>query len=132
MDHLAPSEPQAMNHWHHLLRLLLAGLASSSQAEPAIPGRLFLTSSQRLELDRQRHAHPATLAELPAGATSLTLNGEVRRSSGRNMRWINGAADWRAQPRLAISVGDTVHADSGASTSPLGNGRITVTPAHTP
>ena len=121
-----------MNCRRPLLCFLIAGLASSSQGEPASLGRLFFTTSQRVELDRQRQNNPAFLANAPAGASSLTLNGEVRRSSGRRTRWINGEADWDEQPTPSIPVGDTLHPDSGARTSPLGGGRITVMPAHTP
>jgi hypothetical protein len=55
---------------------------------------------------------------------SYTLNGEVRRSSGKNTRWINGEAQTGPTPRGVI--GDTYHPATGERDSLLGGGKIHV------
>ncbi len=65
-----------------LAALLLFGLAPAC-AEPI--GRLFLSPDERAMLERQRN--DAGTASTPAGR--ITLNGLVRRSSGKTTAWIN-------------------------------------------
>lgn len=66
------------------LLLILACPAVNCIAQDNLPGRLFFTPEQRAEIDRQRQT------ARPGGS----LNGEVRRSSGPDTRWINGKVEW--------------------------------------
>ena len=87
-------------------------------------GRLFFTPQQRVALDRQRAQGINTNINVDQHA-SYTLNGEVRRSSGRNTRWINGEAQTGpGAPRGTI--GDTYHPSTGEREKLLGGGKITV------
>lgn len=113
------------------LFLLLAGLLSagaSSQEETL--GRLFFTPTQRATLERQRQQGLNSSQNPPELAGSQTFNGEVRRSDGRNTRWINGEVNWdrpSAAPR--IPVGDTLYPASGEHQSLIGNGQIVIKPS---
>jgi hypothetical protein len=103
---------------------ILATLISCSfpawpQSEPL--GRLFFTPQQRALLDRQRIQGMTSNFDQQA---SYTLNGEVRRSSGKNTRWINGEAQTGPTPRGVI--GDTYHPATGERDSLLGGGKIHV------
>ncbi|HLO63777.1 MAG TPA: hypothetical protein VK165_12535 [Azonexus sp.] len=112
-----------------LLVLALSGLPS--QADNAPLGRLFFDAQQRAYLDQQRQRNP-WFGQQHADDTEagLTFNGEVRSSSGRRTRWINGEADWNnASPAPRVPVGNTYYPESGQSDSPLGGGRIVVQPA---
>ena len=104
----------------HRIALLLAGsLAAWPQSEPL--GRLFFTPQQRSLLDRQRMQGMTSNFDQQA---SYTLNGEVRRSSGKNTRWVNGQAQTGPTPRGVI--GDTYHPATGERESLLGSGRVIV------
>jgi hypothetical protein len=85
-------------------------------------GRLFFTPEQRSTLDRYRQQGNNHFDQ----EASYTLNGEVRRSSGKNTRWINGEAQTGPTPRGVI--GDTYHPATGARDSLLGDGQIIVKP----
>lgn len=99
--------------------LLLIGIFPvGAQSEPL--GRLFFTPQQRAQLDRQRLQGLTTNDDQ---AASYTLNGEVRRSSGNNTRWVNGAA--RSDPAPHGVIGDTYHPATGEQASLLGGGHIT-------
>lgn len=112
-----------------LLLLTLALLSSSTRAQQDTLGRLFFTPQQRAALDRQREQNRNFVPNATDSESSLTINGEVRRSSGRATRWINGEADWNAaQPRPSVPVGDTFHPGTGERESLLGEGRIIVKP----
>jgi hypothetical protein len=104
--------------------LLLATSAASAQNEPL--GRLFMTPQQRAALDRERLLGlNQRQSELDSEA-SYTYNGEVRRSSGKNTRWINGEAQPGAAGSPLIPAGDTFHPATGEHDSVLGDGRIVV------
>ena len=107
-----------MKNWIAAL-LLASALPAWSQSAPL--GRLFFTPEQRIQLDRLRQQ--AMLSNHQQDA-SYTLNGEVRRSSGKNTRWVNGAAQTGPTPHGVI--GDTYHPTTGERESLLGNGRITI------
>ena len=110
-----------------LLLLFLALGQSVAWAQPEPLGRLFLTPQQRAALDRQRQINPNFLANATDADSRLTINGEVRRSSGRSTRWINGEAQWnRSSPAARAPVGDTFHPGTGERQSLLGEGRIIV------
>lgn len=108
--------------------LILAG--STCQADTMPLGRLFFDAQQRARLDQQRERNPwfgqQNANETEAG---LTFNGEVRSSSGRRTRWINGEADWdNRNPAPHVPVGNTYYPESGQSDDLLGSGRVVVRP----
>ena len=106
--------------------LVLATIPTASSATDGL-GRLFTTPQQRAQLDRQRLQNPTLLPTGENGESSLTLNGEVRRSNGRSVRWINGELnDTASAPRIA--VGDTWHPATGEQETLLRGGRIIVRP----
>ena len=109
-----------MKNW--IIALLLAGsLPAWPQSEPL--GRLFFTPQQRSLLDRQRMQGMTSNFDQQA---SYTLNGEVRRSSGKNTRWINGEPQPAAARSPGVPAGDTFHPATGERESVLGDGRIVV------
>lgn len=69
-----------------LASAFLLGFASSAAA--ADLGRLFFTPQQRQDLDRRRQANIQESAVTVN--SSLTVNGQVSRSHGKNTVWING------------------------------------------
>lgn len=115
-----------MNRRLHLLALWL-GLAPAGHAEPL--GRLFFTPAQRAAWDQQRQLQP--VAE-PGAAALLSMDGLVRRSSGRQTTWINGRASTEAAPLPAgvrrLKVGETIDLESGERTDLLKGGRLAVSP----
>ena len=114
----------AMNRLLISLLIALATLPAEAQNEPL--GRLFFTPQQRAALDRERllglNQRPSTLD----GDASYTLNGEVKRSSGKNTRWINGAPSATLMRSPDVPPGETYHPATGERESPLGSGRIIV------
>ena len=117
--------------WLALLALLAAQPPASAEAEAL--GRLFLTPSQRTALDRQRLLNPGFQAKPLDSESSLTINGEVRRSDGRRTRWINGAESRELSPATAgVPVGDTVYPGSGEREGLLRGGRIIIKPGGSP
>jgi len=138
-------------------RLLLLGtlLAAAFSTIPAVAeepasealGRLFFTPERRAALDRQRALNIQESQQIED--PTVTVNGVVRRSSGRDTAWINGApqnaeapgAIWSgslpAQPASVrvtphgettrqMMVGETLYRGSGDVASPLHGGRISV------
>lgn len=131
------------NHLNTFLQTALlvsfATLSSPSWGEPI--GRLFFTPEERANLDRARLTDGVT--GQPGGAPaqqseSLTLNGIVKRSSGKTTVWINKSAqnetgllpDSKKQVRqsrqadfpvlvqktgktVTLKVGQTLNIDSG-------------------
>ena len=98
--------------------LLLCTQPCWPQSEPL--GRLFFTPQQRATLDLQRQQGNTRFDQ----EASYTLNGEVRRSSGKNTRWVNGEARTGPTPRGVI--GDTYHPSTGEQEKLLGSGRILI------
>jgi len=118
-----------MNRFRPVLLLVLACVQSPAWAQTEPLGRLFFTPQQRAALDRQRQTNPNFLANTTEEESSLTINGEVRRSNGRSTRWINGKAQWKSSaPTARVPVGDTFHPSTGERESLLGEGRIVVKP----
>lgn len=117
-----------MNSRHLIILSLVLMLGhNAAQAEPL--GRLFFTPQQRAELDRQRLHNPGISVDTDQQAAQ-TINGEIRRSSGRNTRWINGEVQWNeTRPAPRVPVGDTFHPATGEHESLLGSGKITIRPA---
>jgi len=116
---------------HHLFLLSMLMLAQNlAWAEQEALGRLFFTPQQRAELDRQRLHNPRAIAGGMDQQAAQTINGEIRRSSGRSTRWINGEVQWNeATPTPRVPVGDTFHPGTGEHESLLGGGKITIRPA---
>lgn len=107
-----------------LILALLAAMPPSAIAEGEPLGRLFLTPQQRQELDRQRLQGPSSVQQ-----SSLTVNGEVRSSSGKRTRWINGQADWQnTVPAPRLPIGDGYDPATGERQPLLGDGHIQRTP----
>jgi hypothetical protein len=73
---------------------LAIGSLAAYPADAADLGRLFLTPQQRIELDKRRQAN-AVEAEVVV-ESSVTLNGQVTRSSGKSTVWINGVPQYDA------------------------------------
>jgi hypothetical protein len=71
-----------------LMASLLATCLGAARAEDEAVGRLFFTPERRAALDRQRglNIHEGRVME----GNSLTVNGVIRRSSGKSTVWING------------------------------------------
>lgn len=108
---------------------LLSALPPASAEEEAL-GRLFLTPGQRNALDRQRQLNPGLQANPLDSESSLTINGEIRRSDGRRTRWINGEENQAAGPAATanVPVGDTVYPGTGEREGLLRGGRIIIKP----
>jgi hypothetical protein len=107
--------------------LLIA--APALQADTAPLGRLFFDAQQRTNLDQQRQRNPWFAPRGDDTGAALTVNGEVRSSSGRRLRWINGEADWENASQLPrVPVGNTYYPESGKSEGVLGNGKVLVNP----
>ena len=60
------------------------------------------------------------------GDASYTFNGEVRRSSGKNTRWINGEPQTAGGRGPGVPAGDTYHPATGEHDSLLGGGTIVI------
>lgn len=132
-----------------LLFVLLQFPAASgwSQSEPL--GRLFFTPQQRAVLDRQRQLNlmPNRMGQEDSG--SLTINGVVKRSSGRHTTWVNGIPNTEAEaiPGVLVppdessrgkmkagndrkdpplKVGETYRRDSGEKQDLLNGGEIAI------
>lgn len=127
------------------LSLLGAGLAARADT-PAL-GRLFFTPEKRAALDRQRELNLTQTREANSEGSSLTINGVVRRSSGRSTTWVNGTPinENLVLPGTAINpsknapakveigehqlkIGDSLNQGTGEKDDLLRGGSITVTP----
>lgn len=111
-----------------LLAVLLSLASPPGRAAPPPLGRLFFDAQQRSHLDQQRQRNPAFGQLAPGdGEMGQTLNGEVRSSSGRRTRWINGEADWdNRTPLPRVPVGNTYFPESGQTAPLLEDGQITI------
>lgn len=113
-----------MNSVRLIAFLLFASTAIPSQADQPALGRLFLDPQQRAKLDIQRRRNPGFQPDVEA---SQTINGEVRSSNGRSIRWINGEANWgNTNPAPRIPVGDTFNPSTGEQESLLRDGHILI------
>ena len=114
---------------HRLLpALLLLAAATTSLAQDEPLGRLFMTPQQRSALDRERLLGLSQRQSELDSQASYTFNGEVRRSSGKNTRFINGEAQPGAAGTPGVLPGDTFHPATGERESVLGDGQIIVKP----
>ena len=119
--------------------LAILFLTTATWAQTQELGRLFFTPEKRAALDRQRQLNLSQNRETLSENTPLTLNGIVRRSSGRGTNWVNGSAmeDSTGKRSDAISVktpggnpqlrvGDTLNQTSGEREDLLKGGSISV------
>lgn len=106
------------------LALALAPGCNAQEVGEKTLGRLFFTPQQRSER-AQRGA-----AENAPNEQRQTLDGEVRRSSGKHTHWINGQASHdQAGSTPQLGVGDSYLPRRKVRESLLGDGRIEVRPA---
>lgn len=106
-------------------------------------GRLFLTPQQRQDLDRRRAANIQETAAVIQEST-LTLEGQVSRSSGKTTTWVNAMPQhdtYRSSDptratiqtgedgaKVELKVGQTFDRVRGETRDGLAGGRIKVNP----
>lgn len=137
-----------MNNRHLLLTVALAVISPSLVADETL-GRLFFTPEKRQALDYQRQFNIQERQEAQEDQT-LTIDGVVTRSSGRQTVWVNGSAvsENDASSNVAVTpapkrpghviiqsgesmttsakVGETVRRDTGETADALNGGRVVV------
>lgn len=142
-----------MNTRRLLLAAALAVISPSLVADETL-GRLFFTPEKRQALDYQRQFNIQERQEAQEDPT-LTIDGVVTRSSGRQTVWVNGSAQEeredsqgsvvkpsRSHPGKVIvqsednrsataQVGDTLNRTTGETTELLRGGRIIIKAAPT-
>ena len=117
----------------------LLGLAAGPAASQETLGRLFFTEQQRQDLDRRRQANVQETAVVVE--STVTVNGQVSRSSGRNTTWINGVPQANARrphdparvtlpggegaPSVSLKIGQTLDKVRGEIRDPAAGGGIT-------
>lgn len=137
------------------MMMLCLALLAPLPLEAQELGRLFLTPEQRAALDARRKARiPDKPAAAPvAESPTTTVDGLVRRQSGRSTVWINGLPNPEGtQPdgsRIApigkgrVAVGDAersfelkpgqkLHRGSGEVSDVVGDGSVRIGPAPRP
>lgn len=121
--------------------IVLAGvflLGFASPVAAAELGRLFFTPQQRQDLDRRRQANIQESAVTVN--SSLTVNGQVSRSHGKNTVWINGVPQettrrpldparvvlpaGEGEPSVNVKVGETLDKVRGRVKDPIEDGKI--------
>jgi len=104
-------------------------------------GRLFLTPQQRQDLDRRRAANIQE-AQVVQQESTLTVQGQVSRSSGKTTTWINGVPQHdsytgtdpaqvtmpggEGQPDVTLKIGQTHDNVRGEVRDGLRGGKIEV------
>jgi len=127
--------------------LLAAGLVAGASLLPAAPaaadelGRLFYTPQQRQDLDRRR-ASNVQEKEAVVIESSVTVNGQVARSSGKTTTWVNGVPQYDtysgrdpARVRLedgTLKIGETLDRARGEVKDGLQGGTVRVNPQAPP
>jgi len=105
-------------------------------------GRLFFTEQQRQDLDRRRQANIREAAVVVE--SSVTVNGQVSRSSGRSTTWLNGVPQDNARrpldparvtlpggdgaPSVNLKIGQTLDKIRGEIRDPVAGGTIVTPP----
>ena len=116
----------------------LLGIATGQVAAQENLGRLFFTEQQRQDLDRRRQANIRETAVVVE--STVTVNGQVSRSSGRSTTWINGVPQENSRkpldparvslpggegaPSVNLKIGQTLDKVRGEVRDPLGGGRV--------
>ena len=117
----------------------LLGVATGQVAAQQNLGRLFFTEQERQDLDRRRQANIQESAVVVE--STVTVNGQVSRSSGRSTTWINGVPQESARkpldparvtlpggegaPSVTLKIGQTLDKVRGEIRDPAASGRIT-------
>lgn len=133
-----------------MLATTFLGTGAAMAAEPM--GRLFFTPEKRDTLDRQR-ALNALANQQVAEDPQFTINGQIRRSSGKRTTWINGlpqddnegrggvvarsstkgvdqvTLEASDEPTTTLRVGETFNRGTHETSSALGDGKIVIKPA---
>ena len=123
----------------------LLGITTGQVAAQENLGRLFFTEQQRQDLDRRRQANIREAAVIVE--SSVTVNGQVSRSSGRSTTWLHGVPQDNARkpldparatlpggegaPSVSLKIGQTLDKVRGEVRDPVGGGRI-LTPSQKP
>jgi len=121
-----------------LLGAILLALAVDSAAAADNLGRLFFTPQQRQDLDRRRQANIQESAVTTN--SSVTVNGQVSRSNGKNTVWINGVPQETTrrpidparatvqggdgEPSVSIKIGETLDKVRGKVRDTIEDGQI--------
>ena len=116
----------------------LLGIATGQVAAQENLGRLFFTEQQRQDLDRRRQANIREAAVIVE--SSITVNGQVSRSSGRSTTWINGVPQESTRkpadparvtlpggegaPSVNLKIGQTLDKVRGQIKDPVGGGIV--------
>jgi len=121
---------------------LLLGVATGQVAAQENLGRLFFTEQQRQDLDRRRQANIQETAVVIE--STVTVNGQVSRSSGRSTTWINGVPQENTRrphdparvtlpggegaPSVSLKIGQTLDKIRGEIRDPAAGGTIATPP----
>jgi len=121
---------------------LLLGVATGQIAAQENLGRLFFSEQQRQDLDRRRQANIQETAVVIE--STVTVNGQVSRSSGRSTTWINGVPQESASrprdparvtlpggegaPSVNLKIGQTLDKIRGEIRDPAAGGTIATPP----
>jgi hypothetical protein len=121
-----------------LAAALVAG-ASLAPARPAAAddlGRLFFTPQQRQELDRRRASNVQEKEVVIE--SSVTVSGQVSRSSGKTTTWVNGVPQYDTYsgrdparvhlPDGTLKIGQTLDRARGEVKDGLEGGTVKVNP----
>jgi hypothetical protein len=76
--------------------------AAPASASPSTLGRLFYTPGQRQDMDRRRQLNIQEVVVI--NEVTVTVNGQITRSSGRSTTWVNGVPQHDAYPSADPSV----------------------------
>jgi len=117
----------------------LLGVATGQVVAQENLGRLFFTEQQRQDLDRRRQANIREAAVVVE--SSVTVNGQVSRSSGRSTTWINGVPQESTRkpadparvtlpggegaPSVNLKIGQTLDKVRGQIKDPVAGGIVT-------
>jgi hypothetical protein len=117
---------------------LLVVVATGPVAAQENLGRLFFTEQQRQDFDRRRQANIREAAVIVE--STVTVNGQVSRSSGRSTTWINGVPQESARkptdparvtlpggegaPSVNLKIGQTLDKVRGEIRDPVAGGSI--------
>jgi hypothetical protein len=116
----------------------LLAVATGQVAAQENLGRLFFTEQQRQDLDRRRQANIQETAAVVE--STVTVNGQVSRSSGRSTTWLNGVPQDNARrpldparvtlpggegaPSVSVKIGQTLDKIRGEVRDPVVGGTI--------
>jgi len=120
----------------------LLAVATGQVAAQEKLGRLFFTEQQRQDLDRRRQANIRETAAVVE--STVTVNGQVSRSSGRSTTWLNGVPQDNARrpldparvtlpggegaPSVSLKIGQTLDKIRGEIRDPVAGGTIETPP----